>query len=288
MIGWILLLSILVGLLYIVIVIATAVIEVGVPLAPSMHYRDRLPCAHESDDSGTLQDYTLLGTHGSAAYKVNPYVVVDDRGVSSKRTFSWLRGLVMRWSLNQHYDIYSQLCMGVRFLQLEVSLYQGEWVTLHSYLCGSLVADLAQIVKFIEKKDNPAFVLLKVELFGVGSEAIDRNGKTIGLKLEELCGHHLWPKESPIQKNTPLVSLRKKIIVVQDCLMYPEDYTTDIALFKANRSGFTARPPSTSLECFQWVMTPSTADLVWSLLRPFPVTGLHRLPAVAAGRTHRW
>lgn len=277
----------IVCLFYITVVTAAALLEKGKSLAPALSYSDRLHCLHEKDFSGTLEDCLLIGTHGSAAYRVTPSVVVNDRGVGAKQTLSWLSGLVRRWSLNQHYDVYSQLCMGARFLQWQVGLHQNEWVTLHSYLCGDVAADMTQVVRFVEEKGNQAFVLLSIQLW-VNEDSVDSRGRTIWAYLSELGGSHVRPTNTPVSKWTPLQSLRRKIVIVTgvDCRMYPSDYTTNQETFDKNRSlaqiksHLSETADDNRLACFQWVMTPDTQDVVQSALLPYPVTGLYSLPAV--------
>ena len=273
---------------YIVVVVLCAVLVNGKPLAPTLLYKDRLQYTHERDDSGTLEGYLLIGTHGSAAYRITPDVLVDSRGVGSKQTFSWLTGLIRRWSLNQHYDIYSQLCLGARFLHLEIALHNEEWVTLHSYLCGGVAEDMSQVVRFIEEKDNKAFVLLNIQLFGVSEGATDKASRTIWTYLSELGGTHIWPMDIPVSKKTTILSLRGKIVVVKysECRMYPSDYTTDNKTFDFNRSHtqiqtyLSENTKDDRLGCLQWVMTPDTMDLVHSALLPYPISGLYTLPVV--------
>ena len=91
-----------------------------------------------------------------------------------------------------------------------------------------------------------------------------------------------------VTKTTPLRSLQRKIIVLspQDCVLYPQDYTADETLFYKHRSvaeidaGMADRATDQRLQCFQWVMTPGTAEIVRSCFLPLPITSLATLPAV--------
>ena len=221
-----------------------------------------------------LCEYLLVGTHGSAAYRITPGICVDDRGIRSKHPVGKIfPSMVRRWSLNQHYDIYSQLALGVRYLHLEVAVYRGDWVTLHSYLCG-----LDQVCLFLA--ENPgAFLLLHLQVFGT-TQSVYEYVQTHAISGRVQCG---------VDREATLQSLRGKVVLFEPEL-YPADYVADLPLFLENRTPHRAPPPlSHTLRALQWVMTPSAATILWDvLLRPWS-TGLARLPSVkdkALLRTH--
>jgi hypothetical protein len=233
-----------------------------------------------------LKDYLLLGTHGSAAYRLDTTSIVDDRGVGIKHTAGKVTpGLIKQWALNQHYDIYSQLALGARYIHLEVAVYKGEWVTIHSYLAGPLSEDMGQVASFLEHTID-GFAIVHLQRFG--EETKDKSGLSHVDYLRKLYPQYIV--DSGVTTNTRINTLAKKMVILgvnMKSEMYPRDYTTDLATFDLNRTVQRVQdnPPQyhehiDTLIGFQWVMTPGTGDLVGAAMNPFRKSGLFDLVTV--------
>jgi hypothetical protein len=235
-----------------------------------------------------LKDYLLIGTHGSTAYRIDSTIIVDDRGVRIKSLAGKITpGLIKQWALNQHYDIYSQLALGARYVHLEVAVHNGEWVTIHSFLAGKLSEDLGQIKSFLDDTTD-GFALVHLQRFG--EITIDRAGMTYMdhvHKLDPTNHYGVAVDTGAVTRETKLSALSGKMVFLgarSDNLgieLDPRDYTGDVTTFDTNRSvqQIQATPPKHSnnpemLLGFQWVMTPGAYELVVDAANPFNKSGL--------------
>jgi hypothetical protein len=264
--------------------IASSALDFSIPLKPRLLANQHTTLHHSRNDSLRFKDYLLIGTHGSAAYRIDPAVIVDDRGVDVKRIAGKVTpGLIKQWALNQHYDIYSQLALGARYIHLEVAVHNGEWVTIHSFFAGTLAEDLDQIKGFLDDTTE-GFALLKVQRFG--KTTTDKVGKTYMDYIREIDLKYRVDGRT-LTRETKLSTLMKKMIVFgtgDDGLrleLYPADYTSNVNIFDFNRNAkrIQANPPKHiermgSLLGFQWVMTPGTRDIVMDLINPASRSGL--------------
>lgn len=271
-------------------VVTSAALDFSVPLEPRLLPHQHAPLHYSLDGALRLKDYLLIGTHGSAAYRLDPAIIVDDRGVQSKSIAGKIvPGLIKQWALNQHYDLYSQLALGARYVHLEVAVYGGEWVTIHSYLAGPLSADLDQITCFLDDTTD-GFVLVHLERFGEQTE--DRAGKTYMDHVRELdpkYHYHVAAADGAVTRETKISVLAGKMVVLGGCdegldmgiELYPGDYTGDMTTFDTNRTTqqIQASPPAHGtnprrLVGLQWVMTPGAQELIVDVATPFHRSGL--------------
>lgn len=264
--------------------VVSAAVDTSVPLRPRMTEIREI----KFNDDYTLKDVILIGTHGSAAYRIDSSIVVDDRGKFVKHIATVLPGFVAQWAKNQHYDIYSQLCLGVRFLHLEVAVYQGRWVCIHSYYAGELSDDITQVVRFIE--DHPdGFALIHVQTFGNTFQ--DSADKTAWEFIKGIVDDEDM-FVSYIRRDTKMSDLKGKIVLMlpnndndkqTKFHYYPQDYTADKDKFMENRtqSSLGDRSHYVHPSMLQWVMTPGTTEMVNDITDIFAQGGLHKLPAVS-------
>lgn len=282
--------SLIVGLLFTAAVVAApvvvaAAIDHSLPLKARVT-KDKYPTLAYTTET-MLKEYLLIGTHGSAAYRINTTVCVDDRGEKAKHILgNTSPGIVRQWSLNQHYDLYSQLVLGARYIHLEVAVHKGSWVTIHSYLTGTLAASLDEIYAFL-KDYSSGFVLLHTQVFG--SAKIDDHGLTAQAYIRAYGTFSTYQHTDPVTQDTRLVTLHGKIVLMGQpgarMEMYPKDYTSVLETFDTNRElkRFKERPPvhdDKRLLCFQWVMTPVAQDMINDALKPWSTSGLFDLVTV--------
>ena len=285
--AWIVLTAILVVALVAGLVLGSAAMDYSLPLEARLSISQQRLLCHTSDPTLILGSYLLIGTHGSAAYRLDTSICVDDRGEYIKHIAGHITsGAVKQWGLNQHYDLYSQLILGARYLHLEVAVYKGEWVTIHSYLAGTLMNDLNEIKSFLDDTTD-GFALIHLQRFG--TLAVDDDKRTATDFAKEYFRTYLEPN---VTRKTLLTSLKKKMVLLNDettanVELYPRDYTTDISIFDVNRSTvhFEETPPqyvdtNSYLLGFQWVMTPGAESITNDILNPFNQSGLFDLESV--------
>ena len=267
--------------LLVIILLSSAALDCSLPLQPRLLPHQHVSLQYSRESTLCLKDYLLIGTHGSSAYRLDCMSLVDDRGVRMKSLAGKLTpGLIKQWALNQHYDIYSQLALGARYVHLEVAVHDGEWVTIHSFLAGKLSDDLDQITRFLDHTTD-GFALVHLQHFGETTR--DHTNKTC---MDHI--HELAPKyhcSDPVTRATPLRALTGKLVVLGgDGLqieLYPGDYTGDVATFDSNRTTHRIQmhPPSQlnhpkTLLGFQWVLTPGTHEIAVDAVDPFHQSGL--------------
>jgi hypothetical protein len=218
----------------------------------------------ESVPEQPIKDSVLVGTHGSAAYRLDVEKLVDARAVGIKKFGYLIPAFTRRWAINQRYSLYDQLQMGVRFLHLEIGLYQDEWCTKHSYGAGTLKEDLLEILRFVTVSGSTHFTLVHPQLFGSKGTDTDSSGRTFMEEIEHILGPHL----RFYHPDDPVSTYYRKVAVLPAPPLYPMDGTDDVAVFLHNRD--TEVPLGTFL---QWVMTPETKTIVRSLFLPFTTPG---------------
>ena len=235
-----------------------------------------------------LDDYLLIGTHGSAAYQLEPAVLVEDRGYAAKQVIGIMcPELVKAWSLNQHYTIYGQLALGARYLHLEVAVHDGTWVTLHSYRCGDLRHELSDIQRFLACANNPdIFALVYFQVFG--EQQVDANGDTVEDVVKHQLGVSLFAQK--IGKMTRIGDLTQKLVMLTDASLeqYPADWTHDVAEFDRHRTPTHMRrhPPANTqgMLCLTWVMTPHVTQMLASAVTFWTRSGIFSMETVTNKR----
>jgi hypothetical protein len=243
------------------------IIGILVPLTkPIMHLQTpkNTKLRFESSPERAIKDVMLVGTHGSAAYRLDVGKLVDDRNVGMKRFGYLIQNYTRRWAINQRYSLYDQLTMGVRFLHLEISLYQDEWCTIHSYKAGTLTEDLLEILRFVTVSGSTHFTLLQPQLFGNQAMDTDSAGRTYMDAIDDTLG----PYGRLYHPHDHVSTYYNRVAVLTSPPLHPRDSTDDVDVFLHNRDQ--VGPPGQFL---QWVMTPDTKTIVRSMLLPFIVPG---------------
>lgn len=238
-----------------------------------LHYYDGSPGA-------LVKRYILCGTHGSGAYSVDTTCLVDDRGVPGKKWFGLLfPGIVGRFTKNQHYDVFNQLMLGVRFVHLEVSWLKdgpstGRYVVIHSYYCAELLDILAQIHTFLQRTQK-GFVCVQFQIFGpappVSLEYL--------LQSHEVHAHRFG---GVLDDRTTFSDVYGKFIVLHNFQQVPIAALNTYPGFQHEIKREIQEVGETNFKNtgLAWVMTPNTSTIVHGLFTPFSRRGLYNLESV--------
>lgn len=127
----------------------------------------------ENDRFGdiSITDIAMLGAHDAFSYRIN-YKSMNN---SSEETLSnnvFLRGaakgLMVRLSIAQIHDAYTQLKAGIRYFDARITNIKGEFYTSHGLVSHKLFDTIVQIIRFL--KENPGeFIIFHVPYFYKGS-----------------------------------------------------------------------------------------------------------------------
>lgn len=202
----------------------------------------------------------LIGTHGSAAYRLDLNTLVDDRGDVIKKYGYLIPELTRRWALNHRYSLYDQLMIGVRFVHLEISLHAGEWCTIHSYKAGTLREDLLEIRRFVMLAGSSHFAIVHPHLFVNTVDDIDSDGHTYLTAINMILGTNVR-EYNPVD---PVSTYYNTVAIVASPAESPRDSTANVDMFLRNRDKVIP-----SGRFFSWVMTPDTNTIIRSILLPF-------------------
>lgn len=117
-----------------------------------------------------LRKICLPGTHDSGAYSG----ALTDRAIPGHHLPKWICDLLnsrylsclmypgfrvgITWSVTQHIDIATQLCLGVRYFDMRVALHEGAFHLVHTFLGPKLEPILEKISLFLE--ENPEEIVL--------------------------------------------------------------------------------------------------------------------------------
>lgn len=216
--------------------------------------------------SKPVSDYIFPSTHNSAAYDIQRYEIVDDRGESILSLAKSLRmhGIIKRWVQNQNYDIQSQLRMGVKGLHFEISRYKTEWVCIHSFLLFYLRDVMREIETHLEIFPED-FVFIRYSPF-----ALTRNETNyIPEIMRQYIKNKTLIREKQYNPNDIMSSYFGKITILKQTKVYPSDYSTNAnnKIFLQNRQIHT--PNTKKPVYFNWVMTPNKNTIITYILTPF-------------------
>lgn len=106
----------------------------------------------------------MIGTHDSAAYKIDYSRAFPQKYSWLPRGVSCIRRRIEALTLTQELDITGQLNAGVRALDIRISLLRGEQVFLtnHTFCCGLLDEVMAQVTTFLDSHpDQKVFLFAK-------------------------------------------------------------------------------------------------------------------------------
>jgi hypothetical protein len=252
------------------IFIIPTIIDTSLVIEPTVELERVLHYYH--DDRIQMNDYLLIGTHGSVSYKIDTNILVHNRGISIKRMLGYIvPGIIKRWSKNQHYDILSQLRMGARFLHIEVGWHNHQYVAIHSYYCMRLVDVFRQIHLFLDQTTK-GFVMIHVQTFGT----LPNNNLNITNYIKPY-----YKFNKTLSQFTLLKDMYKTLVILDKTFRQQPgidradwDYfiSTSVAELSNNRNLVTSG--------FSWVMTPDQTIILKSIGYPFKNKGLYTFPTI--------
>lgn len=109
----------------------------------------------------TLVELYIPGTHDSSCYSVNynPFTTLYSNLSSLYKFLGLIPCITNKFTQTQNIDIYDQLKLGVRFLDLRISYFNDIYYCSHTYLCGPLIDYLEQIKKFNVENPNEVIIV---------------------------------------------------------------------------------------------------------------------------------
>lgn len=111
-----------------------------------------------------LTKISLLGSHDALSNDINKNSIPNS-SEDNLVNIDWLRimgkGAIVRYSRAQYHDIYTQLNVGVRYVDIRVTNINGEFYNSHGLVSNRFDVNLLKILKFLD--ENPGeFVLLQI------------------------------------------------------------------------------------------------------------------------------
>lgn len=114
----------------------------------------------------TIYDISLPGTHDSSTYNIN-----GSQYINLPKQYSQLiklanilhipiNNIIKGWVKTQNLNIYEQLNLGVRYLDLRISYYNNNWHVHHNYIIGDkLSVMLDQIYVFLNENKGEIILI---------------------------------------------------------------------------------------------------------------------------------
>lgn len=142
------------------------------------------------------------GTHDSGAYQVNfttPVGSVPEKfGAYVGRFFSGIGNIIIKWTQTDIYNIYQQLMMGIRALDLRISYNQSNetfYVT-HTFACEVSDDVLEQISRFTAAHPSEAIILNVKPDFANVSSMTAQTDQALMQKFINKLGNSLFPTKT--------------------------------------------------------------------------------------------
>lgn len=101
-----------------------------------------------------ISELVIPGTHNSAAYILDLKRPTPPKFQRYLPLLSLASYFVEKWTLNQKANVYDQLNMGIRSIDLRLSYVEGTFYTSHTFACVKLDVILDQINKFLTENPN--------------------------------------------------------------------------------------------------------------------------------------
>jgi hypothetical protein len=154
-----------------------------------------------------LNQMVFYGSHDSGAY------TADFKGGKGNKILSLpiIKSFAKRWSITQKKDIYNQLLVGARYLDLRISKYDNDFYTSHSICCAKMNNILSDILKFLGENRK---CLLLIEV----TEKDNINKEELYEYLLSKLGHLLFKNINTFDIDIQTILEAKKQII----LFYPE------------------------------------------------------------------
>lgn len=109
----------------------------------------------------------LPGTHDSAAYQLDFNISKGNKkirlGHRASRMIPFVGNIITDWTKTQEYPIYEQLCNGIRYIDLRISVYHNNGMDYfylsHTFTCVKLEIVLEDVKKFLQENKKEVLVL---------------------------------------------------------------------------------------------------------------------------------
>ena len=164
----------------------------------------------------TFNDLLLPGTHNSCSYSFNKQLIYLTHSYLLECCI--IAYFIKNWTINQSYNIYKQLTLGIRVFNIDVSYSEDVFYTSHTFFINKLEYDLKDIFEY-NKKFNE-FIILSFILQDIPEDNIE--------DLENLIRKYFHENTIyPIEYNDPLnISLYELYNENKNILIYFEKNTT--------------------------------------------------------------
>ena len=120
----------------------------------------------------TLNDLILPGTHNSCCSTIDTGKYLEKDMICCTNIWP-ISNIIKNWSINQKLDIYTQLNIGVRLFDIDISFYNDEFYTSHTFIIDRLDNLLKQLIKFNEISGD-LYVLKIIHRFNITNEKIKK------------------------------------------------------------------------------------------------------------------
>lgn len=254
------------------------------------------------DETATLYDVILPGTHDSAAYTARPDLV--SRLTPTALRYTAVRTAVTHvqtdFALTQTLTVFEQLRAGARFLDIRVTKRPGDerfWTHHGMVLCTPLAIILDQINQFHEyilaRKPSSQPLLPHVPVVSVfrASALTEGEHRALAAFVRGRLKHSIYAGDARSLRTTPLRKLPCNIVAGLHASLLDLSWGTDvwvdtyvadtkISFLKKTLHASVPRLARNSLLILGWTVTPSAVDIVLRVL----TRGILR-PSVLASAT---
>jgi len=120
----------------------------------------------------TLNHLVLPGTHNSCCINVDSSKYLDEGFICCNNNWP-VNKIIKNWSKNQNLDILSQLNIGVRMFDIDISYYNTELYTSHTFVIDKLDNLIKQLKEFNEKSGD-LYVLKLIQRYNITDELVTK------------------------------------------------------------------------------------------------------------------
>lgn len=107
----------------------------------------------------------LLGSHDALSYNIkysSRYNFNENLSVSSGFLRGFAKGAVRRYSKAANHRLYTQLCAGVRYVDLRVTCIDGVFYSSHGLVSDTIEASMLEVLRFLTEHPGE-FVILRIQ-----------------------------------------------------------------------------------------------------------------------------
>ncbi len=239
----------------------------------------------------TLHEITIPGTHDSASYNLsrNKYIDIPEIYIDIIKFGEFLKlpisDIIQNWTKTQNIDIYGQLEMGSRYIDLRLCFYKNAWYSHHNFVVGTLLSELLdQIYNFLIKNQGELLILDITHVYNSSSDNIKLLNRTIYERLNVFMYKDTTYKNETIGK---LIGQGGRILVVSsiDIFMYEglllnewanTDNTTKMISFSDKFMKSWNNNSYKQLVKLDWVLTPSLQTVILNLANNYSLSILEK------------